>query len=392
MKKEDLIYICTVIGNLSGIPIRLYKGKELIFQHSTVQLPVDPIILCKEQIFAIESHIGYFVTPFFHYYGIVQSEEHQVVIGPTRQVEGTDQELRAIAFQADVPKELVQDFILGMKSIVRMPLSSIIQMQCTINFVLNGERLTLGDVQISDNLQDIMSKYHAKSVLSDPQPQVYTGYIMEQQLMGIIRKGDTAALKEWCDSAPSIRPGLLSADQLRQLKNVFIVSATLASRAAIRGGLDAEDAFALSDAYIQQCELQKDPGHINNLQYHMIRDYTQRVERVRIGARPSQLAIQAANYVQKHLSDTITVADLVDALYMSRSQLSARFKAETGMTLMDFVQKEKIQEAKRLLRYTEKSLTSIATYLGFSSQSHFSRVFKKYTGCTPGEYKAGSTN
>lgn len=387
MNREDLIYICTVIGNLSGIPVRLYSGRDLIFYHATVHLPVDPIILSQEQIFAIDSHIGYFVTPYFHYYGIVQSDEYKVVIGPTRQVDGTDQELRAIAFQADVPQDEVNHFILGMKNIVRMPLNSIIQMQCTINFVLNNERLTLGDVEIHNDLQDVMHKYPVAPAPNESQTQVYTGYAMEQQLMGIVRKGDTAALLEWCKSAPAIRPGILSVDQLRQLKNVFIVSTTLASRAAIQGGLDTEDAFALSDAYIQQSELLKDPGQINNLQFAMIRDYTQRVERVRVGKHPSQLTVQVANYVQKHLSDTITVADVAGELYLSRSHLSTRFKEETGMTLIEFIQKEKTEEAKRLLRYSDKSLTAISNYLGFSSQSHFSRVFKKYANCTPGDYR-----
>ena len=44
-------------------------------------------------------------------------------------------------------------------------------------------------------------------------------------------------------------------------------------------------------------------------------------------------------------------------------------------------------QAKRLLRYSDKSLTAISNYLGFSSQSHFSKVFKKYTQRTPGEYR-----
>ena len=73
--------------------------------------------------------------------------------------------------------------------------------------------------------------------------------------MGLVAKGSTAALREWMAGAPAIRPGILSNDQLRQLKNIFIVSTTLASRAAIRGGLAEEDAFSLSDAYIQKCEL-----------------------------------------------------------------------------------------------------------------------------------------
>lgn len=49
--------------------------------------------------------------------------------------------------------------------------------------------------------------------------------------------------------------------------------------------------------------------------------------------------------------------------------------------------KEKMEEAKRLLRYSDKSFTAIASYLGFSSPAHFSQVFKKLTGRTPTEYR-----
>ena len=45
------------------------------------------------------------------------------------------------------------------------------------------------------------------------------------------------------------------------------------------------------------------------------------------------------------------------------------------------------EEAKRLLRYTDKTSAAIGAYLGFSSQSYFSRVFQNYVGCTPGEWR-----
>ena len=48
---------------------------------------------------------------------------------------------------------------------------------------------------------------------------------------------------------------------------------------------------------------------------------------------------------------------------------------------------EKTEEAKRLLRYTDRSAAAISEYLAFSSPAHFTRVFKKYTGLTPGEYR-----
>ena len=61
--------------------------------------------------------------------------------------------------------------------------------------------------------------------------------------------------------------------------------------------------------------------------------------------------------------------------------------SQTGIKLSEFIMREKIEEAKRLLRYTDRSSADIGEYLAFSSPAHFSRVFKKYSGLTPNEYR-----
>lgn len=147
------------------------------------------------------------------------------------------------------------------------------------------------------------------------------------------------------------------------------------------------DAFSYSDSYIQQCELLSSTAAITNLQYRMVLDYTERVERLRLGRQPTKLTLDIANYIQHHMSETITAEKLAEELFLSRPYLSRRFKAETGENLTDFILKEKTEEAKRLLRYSDKSLTAISNYLGFSSPSHFSRVFRKYASMNPGEYR-----
>ena len=119
----------------------------------------------------------------------------------------------------------------------------------------------------------------------------------------------------------------------------------------------------------------------------MFVEYTRKVARIRTGRRPGKLAVDVANYIQHHLSEPITATYIAKQLYLSRPYLSRKFIEETGESLTDFILKEKTEEAKRLLRYSDKSLTAISNYLGFSSQSHFSRVFKKYASCTPGEYR-----
>lgn len=393
MNNIDLRYICTVIGNLSGVPIRVYKGEELFFYHSPVYLLRDPMVVCQEDIWSIETHVDYFVTANFHYYGIVNSGDTKIIIGPTRQISSNEQELRELAFQADVPPEDAEEFISEMKSIVPMPLESILQILCTINYILNGEKLELEDITIyeseQNDLKELLERQRsagAFSSMSHEQPEHNT-YTQEQNMLRMVRKGDSAALKEWIASAPAIRGGILAADQLRQMKNMFVVTATLVSRAAIQGGLDTEEAFSLSDAFIQKCELLNSMERITNLQYHMVLEFTERVEHIRFGKKPTQLTIAVTNYIRHHLSEPIRVGKIAQELFMSRPYLSAKFKEESGETLTDFILKEKTEEAKRLLRYSEKSFTTIGSYLGFSSLGHFSRVFKKYSGRTPSEYR-----
>jgi two-component system response regulator YesN len=93
------------------------------------------------------------------------------------------------------------------------------------------------------------------------------------------------------------------------------------------------------------------------------------------------------NYVQHHLSEPISANEIAKTLYLSRPYLSRKFKEETGDSLTDFILKEKTKEAKRLLRYSDKTVAAIGAYLGFSSQSHFSKVFKAQVGLAPGKYR-----
>ena len=150
MDRLDLRYICTQIGNLSGIPVRIYRDGESVFFHTTTGLPVDPALLYREQLLAVDGSVGYVSTEDFHYFGVVRTPEATIAVGPTRQIPSSEQELRDLAFRADVPREKIDAFLSGMRSIVRMPLESILQMLCVVNYVLNGEKLELRDLTIRE--------------------------------------------------------------------------------------------------------------------------------------------------------------------------------------------------------------------------------------------------
>lgn len=394
MAETDLRFIVRSMAALSGIPVRLYEGGACTFSEFPVNLSRDPLAPYEQAVLGIRAHVGYYVTPLFHYYGVINASAGTLVIGPTSQIMGSEQDLRKLAFQADVPHEDVPAFVAGMQAIMRLPVETLLEILCTINHFLNdGEKLKVSDLTIRSDEQNLIKKNVEKRrterVYEEirEQQEKHNTLALEEALMDIVRRGDSAALRTWFSQAPAIKGGTIAPDQLRQLKNTFIVSATLASRAAIRGGLPEDDAFALSDGYIQRAELLSDHSKIYNLQYSMILEFTEQVEKIHRGKHATRLAIDVANYVRHHLSEPINAEDMAAELFMSRPYLSAKFKKETGETLTDYILREKTEEAKRLLRYSDKPAAAIGAYLGFSSHGHFIRVFKKYAGVTPNEYR-----
>jgi len=394
MNSVDLPYLLSSFGALSGVPVRLYEGGELRFARFPVRLPRDPFELFREKVFSVREHVGYTVSPLFHCYGVVSAGDTRIVIGPASQIMPEEQALRELAFQLGVPKEEIPDFVSGMNGIARLPAERLLQMLCMINHLLNdGETLAVSDIAIHDEeqreLKSSVEKSRTERVYGndDPNEEVHNTYALEETLMEIVRRGDTAALKSWLSQASPVQGGTIAGNQLRQLKNTFIVTATLTSRAAIRGGMREDDAFILSDAYIRRAELLTSYDKIMNLQFNMLFEYTEQVEKLHRGRYPTKLAADVADYVRRHLSEAVTVEKMAEEFYISRPYLSARFKRETGETLTDFILNEKTEEAKRLLRYSDKTTAAVGAFLGFSSTAHFSRVFKKYAGLTPREYR-----
>ena len=390
MNLEDLKYISTNLGNLSGIPVRLYKNNQLEFYYSLVNLLKDPFEIDKEEAFKLTDDIAYYQSSFYYYYGIINVDQIKIVVGPTRQLPITKQELKSLAFSLGIPNSSSDVFIQEMSSLVSLPLMSLLQIMCMIYFSITGKKKSLESLTIHEaeqtHIKDEIEKSNVNRSIETPNGP-YNGLDTENRVLDMVMRGDVAALNIFFKSAPAIKGGTIAQEQLRQSKNIFIVTTTLVSRAAIRGGIDVTSSLALSDQYIQRCELADSIDQITELSYRMVLDYAERVSKIKLGQNPSILVVKVSNYIQQHLSDAIKVEDIAKALFMGRSRLSTNFKKETGINLSDYITTIKIDEAKRLLRYSDKSFTAIAIYLGFSSQSHFSQVFKKYTETTPFEYR-----
>lgn len=97
-------------------------------------------------------------------------------------------------------------------------------------------------------------------------------------------------------------------------------------------------------------------------------------------------------YIDANLAEPIKLDDLAEIAALSPYHLIRSFKAEMGLTPFRWVLQQRIERARRLLEITDLPLADIAYACGFSSQSHFSTVFKQSTGVTPAGYRAQRTS
>jgi AraC-like DNA-binding protein len=82
--------------------------------------------------------------------------------------------------------------------------------------------------------------------------------------------------------------------------------------------------------------------------------------------------------------------DLVRYVGFSRARMFDIFKAQTGLTPNDYLQRLRVESAQEQLRQTDRSVTEIASATGFSSGQYFSTVFVRYTGVSPTRFRKGA--
>ena len=240
--------------------------------------------------------------------------------------------------------------------------------------------------KVQKHFNDILFENHENNVHHNP-------YDQEMREFGSIENGDLIQLEKSLQEDYDGTIGTLAKDPLRNLKNLGIVLVTLASRAAIRGGLSPEISFSLSDSYIQQIEECKDLALVAPLAHKAEFQYAEMVHEIKekqkgiLKKQKNPRINKCKDFIFSHLHDRITLEDLAAEADCNPNYLSQLFKECEGISISGYILQEKINSAKNLLIYSDYSYIEIATYLGFSSQSHLGTQFKKHTGYTLRQYR-----
>lgn len=213
-------------------------------------------------------------------------------------------------------------------------------------------------------------------------------YQQKEKLLDAITRGDRAGayavLAKLRSYQPKRRPGCES--RMRSVKDMLLSENTLYREAAYRAAVHPmyiEQVFRKYSEKIEDAVFLKD---LEGVAREMIRRYCLLVQHHSL-AGYSQVIRDAINYIDCHLHEAVGLKDIAESAGVSVSYLAARFKRETGQSVMEYINGKRILDARRYLAVTDMPVAMVGEQIGIGNGNYFTKLFKKYEKCTPREYR-----
>lgn len=369
---------------VTKIPLQLYEGSECTYASGGFEpTPSSLIIKC-----AIDSphSLCYTVAYEHQYYGMVRvnGSDDYILVGPVMSQDCTRYQARRILSDLNQPVNRIDELMLWLNSTPLYDLQRFCAMLLYLDYLLN-------------NASGREAAYipYIKSMPETHEQQAKSGFAehfsddLEKQLVSCIEYGKPELLETIFSGFTSEDGGvpMVAPNVVRSYKNIMLFSLGVASRAALKGGLDYDTITAMSTYYLKQIELLDQQPEIFKLFKQMFFDFARKTARARLSLTHTAVVKNISKIALGRIYEKTTPTMIAKSLGMNVSYLCTHFKRETGKTISEYINEIKVTECKRLLETTELPIIQISEQLGYSSQNYLITVFKKITGTTPMEYR-----
>lgn len=405
-KLNDIQYLCNLVYRTFNVPAQFLTTDKKILYTSTSNDLFNPFYSSKEEqlsrlyqendpynfpLFRGNSYLENFVLIHIKNDNCI---EGTFIIGPTTYPKVTDEMAIRLLQELNLHHKM-KEGVAYYKSLIEAKKINLIDIGIWLHYVFFNEILDVSTVWEKNKILEETSYkiINPDIYISKRRQNNCENYdiSLERKFFSTIKEGNKEKLIKYAYSFPQEDAGIVSkGDQLRNQKNNGIIAITLATRYAICGNLPSDIAFSLSTLYIQTIEELNNMYSVNRLIEDALCTFADRVKEYSSQKYSKMISI-CLNHINQKIYDEISLNELANNLDISPTYLSKLFKKEVGIPLSEYIQRERVAEAKKLLTLTTYSLTAICAWLNFNDQSYFIRVFKKITGMTPKQYREQNT-
>ena len=375
------------------LPVFHYTADEVTTLPSAIpracELLEEPLPLLRElQLDQAPVQELFFRNSAFgeQYFCFRQSAAWTLACGPYLHISFQDKDVAQLIRSLHLRLEHKDALSRHFEALPRLSESSIYYAGALLRYLVTNTEDSLADSQdslvqpASAHLYEQTAYQHRMSMFHHPP------YFFEQEISRQIAAANRDNALQLLHELRSLERAKLADTPLRSLKNSMVAFVTLITRAAIDGGVPYQDAFILSDGFIQLIERQQDIAILETIQEAIVNRFIDQVAQVQL-QHYSKPIRQVLAYIDDYLTEELNARVLGEMIYMNPDYLAALFNREVGETLHQHILRRRIEEAARFMRYSGESISTIASFYRFSSQSHFTAVFKKHMGMTPSKYR-----
>lgn len=175
-------------------------------------------------------------------------------------------------------------------------------------------------------------------------------------------------------------------NNIEAIKNRAVELSSLLSRAAIEGGAATDRILKMNNNFLKSIQQVDDLEDLCYRLQEIVEEFTEAMFH-QIPSKNNEVIKKAIKYITKNFSRQITLEEVSSVVHLSPSYFSSLFKECTGSTFKEYLNMIRVEESKRLLSNTDYSIIDIAIATGFESHSYFTKIFKRYTGYTPKQFR-----
>lgn len=372
---EELKPLYDTLYERTGVPCCILdRERKLLFPSSSPIMPYLDMIDC---LFAQDEYPVHALNIYRYLLASFHMDAMTVLVGPCCLLEQEGDENNR--FNQPIARYVSSESVASFCKIVQFVYAF------TTHTEIDAAAIPVDYIRESDILSDIENQRETNIDDRRMEHATHDSYQFELKFLDYVKRGRGDKI-DWLlkQFGKTYQPDLQT-NELETLKIKFISLTTLLTRLAIREGVPLDNAFSLSDALIGKLgAIRTTTDCIGYIRY-AAHAFIDQIRETMTDCSP--LTHQCIEYISSHLYERISLDDLTHATGKSKAYISTTFKCETGKTLTRYILEQKINEAERLLLFTDASAQDIATKLCFASQSHFIARFKEVVGQTPREFR-----
>lgn len=389
---------CKMISILTNLEVQLFDAEGVSqVRYSTYDLPAllerlkqKTLVHILQQPF-IKGHVYLFrdaIQLEFLAAGVWDEAKYRgvIVVGPCIRKAYHPQLLREMSQEARFPLAMQQQLQQGYNTLPMVDEAKQQAISCLlINVFMPGmirpQRIEI----VLPPPENTPVKFTA--ALEQDRVLIERRYEVENKLLRAIARGDAQMLKTAIEEEKEIPwPYRHPGEPVRSMKNLSFSHNTLCRKAAESAGVHPLYLDGVSGKFAIEIEQAESIAELASLYEEILQVYCNLVRELSVAALPPLVA-EAVTYIRFNINQPLNLNQIADILGVHPSYLSRTFKKALGMTLTDYINTLRIQEAKAQLDQGNASIAKIASSVGYNDPKYFSKVFTKLEHVTPLAYR-----